>query len=33
MKQIKQIFQELWDAWVEARTQQAKYYHGHSHIE
>jgi len=33
MKKIEQAFQDLWDAWVEARAQQAKYYSTHSHIE
>jgi hypothetical protein len=33
MKKIEQVFQDLWDAWIEARAQQAKYYNTHSHIE
>ena len=33
MKKIEQVLQDLLDAWVEAKTQQVKYYSTHSHIE
>jgi hypothetical protein len=33
MKNIEQVIQDLWSAWVEAKAQQAKYYRTHSHIE
>jgi hypothetical protein len=32
-KSIKQASLELYDAWIEARLEQAKYYSKHSHIE
>jgi hypothetical protein len=33
VKTIKDAFIGLYDAWIEARLQQAKYYNKHSHIE
>ncbi|OWS68970.1 hypothetical protein [Polynucleobacter campilacus] len=33
VKTIKDAFIDLYDAWIEARLQQAKYYNKHHHIE
>jgi hypothetical protein len=33
LKIIQQAFLNLYDAWIEARLEQAKYYSKHSHIE
>jgi hypothetical protein len=33
MKTIQLALNDLWDAWVEARAEQAKYYNMHTHIE
>ena len=32
-KTIKDIFLAIYDAWIEARLEQAKHYSKHSHIE
>ncbi|QWD71361.1 hypothetical protein [Polynucleobacter sp. UB-Siik-W21] len=33
LKVVQQAFLNLYDAWIEARLEQAKYYSNHSHIE
>jgi hypothetical protein len=33
LKVVQQAFLNLYDAWIEARLEQAKYYSKHSHIE
>jgi hypothetical protein len=33
VKAIKKAFLDVYDAWIEARLEQAKHYNKHSHIE
>ena len=33
IKSVQDAFIDLYDAWIEARLQQAKYYNKHHHIE
>ena len=33
VKSIKDTFLDIYDAWIEARLEQAKHYSKHSHIE
>jgi len=33
LQAIKHALSDLYDAWIEARLEQAKYYNKHSHIE
>ena len=33
LQAIKNALSDLYDAWIEARLEQAKYYNKHSHIE
>lgn len=33
MRNIERVIQNLWAAWLDARSAQAKYYNKHSHIE